>query len=258
MLRRLFVLLMIAALLAGCASPADPAPIATVRTLKIVASTSWVAAFALAAGATDITVIAPATIQHPPDYDPKPSDLAAISKADYVLMAGFEGFAKRMQEALGGDSAKLVTVKTENSPEVIHAEVTRLGELFGTQAAASAFLTKFDAEYARLSVEVKTKIGGRKPVVVAQVFVAPWAAFAGLDVAGSYGPMPMTPDQLKTLAGLKPELIFDNAHTGGGQPLLEASGAAIIKLVNFPDEKLDLLAVFRENAARIEAAFAGQ
>ncbi|MEI7468709.1 MAG: hypothetical protein WCL57_10865, partial [Chloroflexota bacterium] len=31
---------------------------------KIVASTSWVGAFAKAAGATDITVIAPSTVQH--------------------------------------------------------------------------------------------------------------------------------------------------------------------------------------------------
>lgn len=69
---------------------------------RVVASTNWVAAFARAAGALDVTVIAPASVQHPPDYDPRPSDLAAIARADWVLLAGYEGFAKRMEEALGG------------------------------------------------------------------------------------------------------------------------------------------------------------
>ena len=68
---------------------------------RVVASTSWVAAFAKAAGIADVTLVAPANLQHPPDYDPKPSDLAAIAKADYVLVAGFEGFATRMKEASG-------------------------------------------------------------------------------------------------------------------------------------------------------------
>ncbi|MBE1490780.1 hypothetical protein [Plantactinospora soyae] len=45
----------------------------------MVASTSWVGALAKAAGATDIIVVAPGNAQHPPDYDPKPSALAAVT-----------------------------------------------------------------------------------------------------------------------------------------------------------------------------------
>ena len=169
MIKRILVLVILAAILAACGSTPTPAmteaPVHDEHThgLKIVASTSWVGAFALAAGAEDISIIAPSTIQHPPDYDPKPSDLEAISGADYVLMAGFEGFAARMQEAVSGDSSKLITVMTENSPEMIHKEVTRLGELFGTQDKAAAYLALFDAEYAKLSDEVKAAVGDHKP-----------------------------------------------------------------------------------------------
>jgi zinc transport system substrate-binding protein len=85
-------------------------PTNTKPALNIVVSTSWVGAFAKLAGATTITVIAPSNIQHPPDYDPKPSDLQAIGDADYVLLAGFEEFAARMQDAVGGDSNKVITV----------------------------------------------------------------------------------------------------------------------------------------------------
>ncbi len=265
MIRRLLGLICLSLLLAACGSAPTPPPAAAPAAnatsesapavqhpLKIVASTSWVAAFARAAGATDITVIAPSNVQHPPDYDPKPSDLAAVGSADYVLLAGFEGFAKRMQEAVGGDTKKLITVQTENSPEAIHKEVTRLGELFGTAEAAKSYLTTFDAEYARLSDEVKAKIGTNKPVVVAQAFVVPWVMFAGLEPAGTYGPMPVTPAELKELADKKPEVIFENVHMGGGQPIIEASDAKKIDLVNFPGDNLELLDVFKTNATRIE------
>jgi zinc transport system substrate-binding protein len=248
-------------MLAACGTPATPAattaPV-TENTLKIVASTSWVGAFALAAGAEDISIIAPSTIQHPPDYDPKPSDLVAISDADYVLYAGFEGFAARMQEAVGGSSDKLITVATENSPDAIHKEVTRLGELFGTQDKATAFLASFDSEYAKLSGEVKAAVGDQKPVVVTQMFVTPWVFFAGLEPAGMYGPMPMSPDELKTLSDTKPAIVFENAHMGGGDPLVEATGATKIDLINFPGDTMDLLSVFRANAETLKAAFGMQ
>jgi len=259
MARRILIfVLALALLLSACASPATQqptAPEAPMHELKIVASTSWVGAFALAAGAEDISIIAPSNIQHPPDYDPKPSDLEAVSSADYVLYAGFEGFAPRMQEAVGGSSDKLITVATENSPESIHKEVTRLGELFGTQDKAAAFLETFDAEYAKLSDEVKAAVGDHKPVVVAQMFVSPFVFFAGLEPAGMYGPMPMTPDELKTLSDAKPTMVFENAHMGGGDPLVEATGATKVDLINFPGDDMDLLSVFRTNAETLKAAF---
>ncbi len=263
MIKRILVLVILAAILAACGSTATPTPAMTeapvhdehTHGLKIVASTSWVGAFALAAGAEDISIIAPSTIQHPPDYDPKPSDLEAISGADYVLMAGFEGFAARMQEAVSGDSSKLITVMTENSPEMIHKEVTRLGELFGTQDKAAAYLALFDAEYAKLSDEVKAAVGDHKPVVVTQMFVTPFVFFAGLEPAGMYGPMPMTPDELKTLSDAKPTMVFENAHMGGGDPLVEATGATKIDLINFPGDDMDLLSVFRQNAETLKTAF---
>ena len=247
------LLILLVTACAPVAPDAAPAPELTSGP-KIVASTSWVAAFAAAAGATDITVIAPSNLQHPPDYDPKPSDLLAVADADYVLLAGFEGFAARLQEAAGGDLDKIVMVMTENSPQTIHEEVTQLAALFGTQAAAEAYLAKFDQEYERLSTAVQAKVGAAKPVVVAQLFATPWVYFAGLEPAGAYGPMPMTPAELKKLADAQPQFVFENVHMGGGDPVVEATGAVKVDLLNFPGDDLDLLKVFATNAERISAA----
>lgn len=221
---------------------------------KIVASTSWVGAFAKAAGATDITVIAPSTVQHPPDYDPKPSDLVSIAKADYIMIAGYEGFAKRMQEAVGGDAKKIITVNTENSPEAIRKEVTRLAELLKTQDKAKVWLDNFDKEYAKLSDALKAKASAAKPTIVSQVFVTPWLMFSGLQSAGCYGPAALTPAQLKTLADTKPTIVFENAHMGGGDPVAEATKAKKVMLINFPSDNLELLDVFKTNSQRIVEA----
>ena len=86
-------------------------------------------------GATDITVIAPSNIQHPPDYGPKASDLAALSDADYVVLAGFEGFADRMTEAAGTD-AEVLTITPDYAPDKVAAEVDKLAEAWGTTEVA--------------------------------------------------------------------------------------------------------------------------
>ncbi|MDC7789002.1 hypothetical protein PQJ75_21910 [Rhodoplanes sp. TEM] len=259
-MRRVPVLALLVAALAAVLAPlpasAQPAPPA--KAPKIVASTTWVAAFARAAGATDITVVAPANLPHPPDYDPRPSDLAAVADAAFVLMAPFDGFARRLREA-AGSTARVVTVDLVNAPETIRAEVTRLGALFGTEAAAAAFLARFDAEHARLSAEIADRLGRQRPRTVAQRFMAPWARLASLELVGTYGPGPLQPAQLAELAAKSPGLVLKNGHSeregapSAGRAIAQATGAREVALLNFPADQ-DLLGLFRENARRIVAA----
>ncbi len=245
-------------LASGCGSTDDPAPTGSGGTTadqgpKVVASTSWVGAFAKAAGVTDVTVIAPANVQHPPDYDPKPSDLAAVANADYILFAEFDGFAPRLKDAAGG-GGQLVPVQLENTPGAIRSEVTRLAGLFGTSTAADTWLTTFDAEYGKLSDQVKAALPDPAPVAVSQLFVGYWGEFAGLTIAGTYGPQPVTPGQLADLTTKKPTLVLANAHLPGANP--DISGATRVDIVNYPGEDLDLLGVFRTNTERLAAALA--
>lgn len=226
---------------------------------RVVASTSWVAAFAEAAGATNVSIIAPADFPHPPDYDPRPSDLAKVAGAEFVLMAPFDGFAKRLREA-SGSSAQIVEVDAENTPAKIRSEVTRLGKLFGTEAAAQSFLSRFDAEYARLSASVKVHIGEHPPTVVAHRFMAYWSDFAGLPLVGVYGPRPLTAQELAALVAKKPGVVFENGQTergsgpSDGRAIADATGAKEVQILNFPGPNEGLLWVFEENARRIIAA----
>lgn len=216
----------------------------------VVASTSWAGAFATAAGARNVTLVAPASVPHAPDYDPKPSDLAKIAAADYVLYAPFDSFAPRLREAAAGH-AKTVELNLENTPKTIHSEVTRLGQMFGTSARATQWLAAFDQRYAELSAQVRAAEPRPAPNAVAQVFMAYWGEFADLPVQGTYGPEPVTAGQLAQLSALHPALVLANAHLPSNPDI---AGARTVELINYPGADLSLLGVFEENSRRLSAA----
>jgi len=220
---------------------------------KIVATTTWEAAFAKAAGAEDVKVIVPTSVHHAPDYDPKPSDLTAVAEADFVLYAPFEPFAAKIKEA-AGSKAKLIEVNLDNSADKATAQVKALGTEFGTASAADAWTTTFTAEYDKLGKDVRAAWpGGKQPTVVAQVF-STWAAqLAGADIVGTYGPEAVTAGQLSALAAKKPEFVLDNAHMSTGT-VLPDSGAKQVSIVNYPGQDQELLTVYRDAAAALKKA----
>jgi zinc transport system substrate-binding protein len=221
----------------------------------VVATTTWEGAFATAAGAKDVEVIVPQSAQHAPDYDPRPSDLAAVADADFVLYAPFEPYAAQIKEAAGSD-AELVEVALDNDPDKAKAEVARLGELFGTEDAAATWTKTFDSEYATLRKDLKAAWpDGKAPTAVAQVF-STWAAkMAGAELVGTYGPEAVTAAQLSGLSKKKPQLVLDNVHMTTGE-VLPASGARQVGIVNYPDRELDLMTVYRDAATAMEKALA--
>lgn len=226
---------------------------ATTTAPKVVASTSWVGAVAKLAGATDITLIAPTNVQHPPDYDPKASDLAALSDADFILLAGFEGFADRMKEAAGSD-AEVVTVTPDYDPAKLEPEVTKLAKMWGTTDIADKNFAEYKASYDDASTALQAKTKASAQTVVAQAYVAGWATFAGYEPVGTYGPEPTTPGQVADLTAMKPSLVFENSHMGGGDEIAASSGADLVPLVNFPGDDLELMPVVDTNVELITKA----
>ena len=222
----------------------------------VVVSTSWIGAFAKLAGATDITVIAPSNLQHPPDYDPKASDLAAVADADFVLLAGFEGFAQRLMDAAGSD-ARVEKVATEYFPEAVTKEVSRLAELMGLDVAEAAHNASHYGEHFMEEMErVKSARAGAQPVVVSHMYTGVWAMLAGLEPVATFGPKPMTPTEVKSIADKKPTLVIENSHMPAGADLSEVTGAVTVDAVNFPGDDMDLDAVVTRNADLLIGAFA--
>ena len=223
-------ILTLALLLAACGSDSSdgsasttsrPAEQAGAAAPKVVASTSWVGAVAKLAGATDITVIAPTNVTHPPDYDPKASDLVALDKAD---------------------------------PAKVREQAMALAEAWGTEDVAEENVSAYEQAYGDASSALQTLTADAPQKVVAQQFVAGWAAFAGFEPVGTYGPEPTSPSQVADLTGLEPTLVFENSHMGGGEEIAASSDAKLVPLVNFPGDDLELMPVVETNVALIEKA----
>jgi zinc transport system substrate-binding protein len=218
---------------------------------RVVASTTLAGALAKAAGATDVTVIAPAIIPNQQAFEPTAEDLAPARTADHVIFAESDTFAGKLKEAAG--DAHQVPIKQVYTLEGVRAEVTKLAELFGTQSAATRWLSAFDTEVTNLSSSME----GVAPIppftAVTEVGVAQWAQFGGIKVVGSYGPEPVTPKHLADLTATKPNLILANVHQPKATPNIP--GAYRVDLMNYPGEDLDLLEIYRVNAERIGLSF---
>lgn len=214
---------------------------------KVVASTSWVAAYVKAAGIEDVSIVAPANLAHPPDYDPKPSDLAAIAEADFVLTAGFDGFADRMKEASGSD-AEIIVLDVTNKPENIRTQVRDLAQRFGTSDKAEDWIARFDKRIAELQGEIAAAKGDTNVTASAHVFMAYWVPWAGIELSGTYGPKPVSAAELAELTKADNDLIILNGHTQSGDVFADLAAKQVV-IYNFPPEdKIDLIAVFERNA----------
>ncbi len=235
------------ALLALCGAFALPAQAA-----QVVTSTTWVAALAMAAGVDRVTVIAPAGLAHPPDYDPKPSELLAVSRADFVLVGGYEAFLARLREALGA-KGRLLTVTTTYDPQGVRKEIAAIGDALGTRARADAFADRYDAQWAASTQRLRAR-SRTKTIVVVQKFILPWAQLLGVEPVATFGPGPLSADELRRLSALRPTLIIDNAHAAPSAALAEVTGAQRAVLTNFPGSGESLLDVLNRNTQRLEAA----
>jgi hypothetical protein len=213
----------------------------------IVASTSWVAAIATAAGARNVRILAPVELRHPPEYELRPSDLVLISRADFVLYAGWERFAQKLTET-AGTGAVLMQVRIDNDPAVLIEEAEKLSVLFGTEESFKTWHSEFESFSQEIKSQIQTAYPNKRAVV--QRMQLPFVTWLGFDIVGEYGPAEPSPSLILDLARLAPALVIDNYHGPSGQPVAETARVPYAELINFPgkDGTQTLADVFRYNA----------
>ena len=232
----------------------EPAPGGTL----VLASTSWIGAMATAAGADNVRILAPLDLRHPPEYELKPSDLAAASKAGIIVYAGWEQFAEKLADTAGSAGVRTITVRTSNDPAEFRAEAAKIAQALGTEAQLEEWWSAFLPFAEELRERVLAAYPDRRAVV--NRMQSPFAAWLGFDIIGEFGPAEPSPAVILELAQLKPALTLDNYHGPSGWPVAEASGSAYVELLNFPgkDGTLTIEDVFRYNADTLIKAAPGQ
>lgn len=241
----------------GCSKPVEQAAASqqeTVQTeaeLKIIASTSWTALMAEAAGAKNVTVIAPAELKHPPEYDFKPSDIQAVQDADWIIMAGYEPFMKKMLGASNISEEKIINVTTMNTYQNLVEQTQLIAEKLGTQDLQQEWQKEFTNTVDAIMEKAKNKDVSNTKVLV-HMHMGAFVKSLGYEVLEIYGSEELSPAKIGELAALKPDLIIDNYHNPQGKGIEEISGAVRVELRNFPGpEHKDFINLFTDNTKKL-------
>jgi zinc transport system substrate-binding protein len=204
------------------------------RQVRVVATNSWTAAFAAAAGAADIVTLAPAALRHPAEYDLKPSDIVMLKGAKLIVTTGFEVMAKRLAEAAGSRKIRVLRIDADYSLATLRTSILAIADVLGTQDKARASIAELEAFLSSWKQELRDDGLYGAPIVV-HVFQEPLMTELGFTIKGVFGPAPLEAAQIATLSAQKVIYIVDNWHNEVAAPLRETMPAArYASLINFP------------------------
>lgn len=200
-----------------------------------VASTSWVASICQIAGIDDMTIIAPSDMKHPPEYEITPNDVYTIANAELFMHAGYEVMMDTIGKANEINQEKVIKVKTTNTLNNITNMVKKVSEKAGTQKEAEVRLKRFTDTINNARENIKASHINEIEMFV-NVNQAEFARDLGLNVTETFGPGPLTADQLALCAEKHFKIIIDNSHNPVSAPISSVSpDSRIIEWRNFPE-----------------------
>jgi zinc transport system substrate-binding protein len=229
-------------------------PVAAAQGPTVVASTAWTAAYARAAGAGQVVVIAPLELQHPPEYEIKPSDLDKVRGAKLVVYAGYEKFAQKLTETAGGEKVTALKVYTDNPPDNVKQQAALIADALGTKSAYDQWAKEFDTFAAQMRADAQKAYPNRK--VVVHQMQRTYVEWLGFEVVGEFGPAEPSPAVVAELAQKGAIVVIDNYHNPVGQPIAESAKAKYVQFINFPgkDSTTTIEDVYRHNVSALTKA----
>ncbi|TVQ28511.1 MAG: ABC transporter substrate-binding protein [Spirochaetaceae bacterium] len=226
---------------------------------RVVATTPWTAAFALAAGVETVHVLAPYEMQHPPEYELRASDVVRVQNADLLVFGGYEAMMSRLRDAIGGDSPQTLQIATDHSGATITESVLAIARITGTEVQARqniAELLAFLDDWRRTEAAARL----REVPVVVHAFQQAILRELGVEPVGVFGPGPLSARQIGELTQAGPAVVIDVWHNESAGPLRETiPGAIFVSLINFPgrDGTRTLMDVLQHKRSALTGAIEG-
>ena len=223
----------------------------TSSSLKVTASTSWVGAIAQAAGADQVTVLAPLDLKHPAEYDFRPNDVITAAESDVILWGGYEGFIKNLTAAAQIPESSVIQVMTNNAPPTLLSTTEKLANRFNTQNRYAVWKAELENISAIITTKaIEAQLSRKKAAV--QFHQKPLATWLGYDIVAVFGPGELTMTVLQEIDALSPDIIIDNWHSPQGAPLITPE-REYIQLVNFPGpfNTVTIMDVLRYNFSQL-------
>ena len=209
----------------------------TGNSAAVVVTSSWTAAYAWAAGAENVEILAPFEMAHPSEYELRPGDIPTLTNAQIVVYAGYEAMSGRLKKGLGLPPEKLLLIETDYSYESMEKSVMKIAARLGTEQLARENLHDIHRllDEGRKSIDAKQMTG--LPVVVHR-FQASFARELGFIPVVLFGPASPEAREINTVSKSDAFFIMDNMHNPVGQPFKEVlPGARYTQLLNFPGQK---------------------
>lgn len=225
----------------------------------VLATTGWTAAFARAAGLSEVGILAPYELAHPAEYELKPSDLQAVAEAELIIFAGYEIMVRRLKDATKESGSKLLQIKTDYSLITLKESISKIASVSGTIEHAEKSIKMIAEMYEDWRNELRKASLLGAPVLV-HLFQKPLAEELGFEVKGVFGPTPIEARQIITLSQESVRLIIDNGHNPVGIPLRETlPKIPYASFINFPPTRnsgslLDILNTNRRALAEALSA----
>ena len=201
-LRKTLVVCITAAALFVAFAPGAPAAHAQTA----VASTSLTGALARAAGASEVRILTPADVKHPPEYELRPSDLAKFDGATAVVYAGYERMVQKVVEMSKSKGLSVVQVDTTTFPDNFIAQARKIAAALHTekeeQVWEKRFLETLDTFKSKLA-----PYAGKKAVV--HLHAQGFAKWAGLSVVQVIMPGEISPKAVADAVAKQPDIVID-------------------------------------------------
>jgi len=200
----------------------------------VVATNAWTAAYAMAAGATEVVLLAPYEMVHPSEYELRPGDIERLLKAKIIIYAGYEVMMDQIQTGLEIPAEKLVKVTTSYNADEIEKSVRMLAEKLGTVQIASENIKEIRQLLSEGRKVVQEQGYSEKPVLV-HFFQESFATEMGITPVMIFGPAPPEPRQILDMTNTNAVLILDNAHNPVAGMMKETLKTSEYRLLlNFP------------------------
>lgn len=223
---------------------------------RVVATTSWTAAYALTAGATDVYVLAPYEMVHPSEYELRPGDIGNLSNASLIVFAGYEIAVEQIQSSLQISDDRMLKIETSYNADEIQKSVMLIAKKLGTEQMATKNLLEIRQLLADGRNEVQ-KRGIDKKTILVHFFQESFAREIGIFPSVIFGPAPPEPKQILEMTKSGANLILDNAHNPVGASVTETLKEADYRLLlNFPGmyQTRTLADVIRYNLKQVLSA----
>ncbi len=220
-------------------------------TPTLVASTSWIASIVSLATDYPVTVLAPMTLKHPPEYDFTPQDIITAGKADMLFWGGYEGFMRQLFEANGTSENKIRKITTGNTPALIQQNLDRLGTFFQTEDVAAKGMEQVNTLFDHMRAHVASLSDDEKRVIV-QFHQKAFIEALGYTVVAVIGPAELTVQDVQKIESLDFSLIVDNYHSPQALSFRNDE-RDYVELVNFPGPFTtdSLISVIEHNAREL-------